>query len=256
MLLERNRFKTVGMSIFAQSMKEELAAKMARVHTMMGVGLQSSDFGVNATMRRRYREEKMVSGIRMMKQHGLNFVLQVIIGLPGDSYETVASSIEFAISHAPPTIDVFRLMVLPGTEYRRRAEEFELVYSPRPYHYVVSNCSMGPAEINRAERMGQAINVFYNRPATRQEMLRQLEENQESVIVWGEAMGTFIDSFGLLDRAELRKGDLIRGKDDSQLLKILSDFRRFRAELSVRAAQDEMQRSVRAEVQSRRARAG
>jgi radical SAM superfamily enzyme YgiQ (UPF0313 family) len=240
MILEGNRIKTVGMSVFAQTMRDGLAEKIGRVHTMMGVGLQSSDPGVNMTMTRRFREEKMMAGIKMLKKHNLNFVLQVIIGLPGDTYETVARSIEYAIAHEPPTIDVFRLMVLPGTEYRRRADEFKLVYSPRPYHYVVSNNSMGPTEINRAERMGQAINVFYNRPATRQEMLRQVAENQESVITWGEGIGTFIESFGLMDRAELRKGDLIRGKDDSYLLKILSDFRRFRAELTMRAAKEDL----------------
>jgi hypothetical protein len=176
----------------------------------------------------------------MLKKYGLDFVLQVIVGLPGDTYESIASSIEYALAHEPPTIDVFRLMVLPGTEYRRRTEEFKLVYSPRPYHYIVSNYSMDAAQINRAERMGQAINVFYNRPTTRKQMLQQAAENGESVVTWGEAMGTFIESFGLLDRTELRKGDLIRDKDPTSLLKILSDFRRFRAELSVRTAQEEL----------------
>jgi radical SAM superfamily enzyme YgiQ (UPF0313 family) len=237
MILERPQFKIVGMSVFAQTMREELAAKMSRVAaTMIGVGLQSSDPEVNMVMKRRFRDEKMIAGVQRLRQHGLNFVLQVIIGLPGDTYDSIASSIEYALALQPSSVDVFRLMVLPGTEYRRRAEEFKLVYSRRPYHYVVSTCSMSAPDINRAERMGQAVGVFYNRPETRQEMFRQMAETHESVVSWGDAMGTFVESFDLLDRTELRKGDLIRAKDVPYLLKIQSDFQRFRTELSIKAA--------------------
>jgi len=217
-------------------MREELAAKMSRVAMMIGVGLQSSDPDVNIVMKRRFRDEKMIAGVKRLRQHGLEFVLQVIIGLPGDTYESIAASIEYALALEPPTIDVFRLMVLPGTEYRRRADEFKIVYSRRPYHYVVSTCTMSPADINRAERMGQAVGVFYNRPETRQVMYQQMAQRGESVISWGDAMGTFIEHFRLLDRVELRKGDLIRAKDVAYLLKLQSDFERFRVELAVKAA--------------------
>jgi len=236
MILEAQQFKIVGMSVFAQTMREELAAKMSRVSTMIGVGLQTSDPEVNKVMKRRFRDEKMLAGVKLLKQHGLDFVLQVIIGLPGDTFASIASTIEYALAFEPPTIDVFRLMVLPGTEYRRRAQEFGLVYSRRPYHYVISTCTMSAQDINRAERMGQAVGVFYNRPETRQEMFRQMAENRESVVTWGDAMGTFIESFDLLDRTELRKGDLIRAKDVRYLLGIQSDFQRFRTELSIKMA--------------------
>ena len=231
MLLEDDVIQMIGMSVFAQSMRDDLAARMSQRTTLIGVGLQTTDYQVNQLMKRRFRDEKMIAGVQMMKKYRLNFVLQLIIGLPGDTLASIANSIKYTLSLEPPTIDVFRLMVLPGTEYRRRAEEFELVYSHRPNHYIVSNQSMTPEEINRAERMGQALNVFYNMPNTRHEMYRQVAENHESIIHFCDAIGTFIENFQLLDREELRRGDIIRSVDQAYLMRILWDFERFRGEL-------------------------
>jgi anaerobic magnesium-protoporphyrin IX monomethyl ester cyclase len=239
-VLESGTFSIVGMSIFAQTLRPSLIDRMKKTNTFIGVGLQSSDVAVNRIMRRRYRNEKMVSGLNLLKQNQINYALQVIIGLPGDTFETIAETLCYAISFEPPTLDAFRLMILPGTEYRRRAEELKIVYAPRPYHYVVSHYSMTASEINRAERMGQALSLFYNLQSTRVEMLAQVAENQESIVEWSEAMGAFLEGFSLIDRVELRKGDLIRTKDEPYLLKVIKDFRRFRAELSVKQTYEQM----------------
>lgn len=238
MILDIPQFQIIGMSIFAQTLREELAIKMSQRRTMIGVGLQSSDPGVNAVMRRRFRDHKMNEGLRLLKKYAKQFVIQIIVGLPGDSYQSIASTLECALSFEPPAIDAFRLMVLPGTEYRQRADEFQLVYEPNGYHYVISHYTMTLQQINRAERMAQALTVFYNLEETRQEMFRQAAESGESIVSYCDAIGTFIEDFSLLDRNELRKGDIIRTKEKSQLLKILQDFSRFRAELSVHLARE------------------
>ena len=235
-ILELEQFKTIGISIFAQTLREGLARRMSHCEIMIGVGLQSSNPQVNKVMRRRFRDERMTAGIKLLKAHDLPFTLQVIVGLPGDTYQTIATTLNYALSLEPSTMDAFRLMLLPGTEYRHRAAELDLVYEPRPYHYVISHGTMTTAEINRAERMAQALTTFYNLPETRQEMFRQAAETNESIIDFCDAIGTFIENFDLLDRQELRKGDIIRTKDKPYLLEILQDFKQFRAELAVEMA--------------------
>lgn len=244
-LIAAGNFKFVGMSIFAQTLRPTLVERMKHNHTFIGVGLQSSDVNVNRIMKRRYRDEKMIEGLSLLKANGISYALQVIVGLPGDTYESIAETLLYAVQFQPPTLDAFRLMILPGTEYRRRADELKVVYEPRPYHYVISHYSMGAAEINRAERMAQALSLFYNLQSTRLEMLMQVHENQESIIDWSEAMGTFLERFSLIERAELRKGDIIRTKDEANLLKIVKDFRRFRAELSVRQTYEQLMSEAR-----------
>jgi anaerobic magnesium-protoporphyrin IX monomethyl ester cyclase len=232
MILERPEFAIMGMSIFAQTLTQELAESISKRATLIGVGLQSSDPNVNSIMKRRYRDEKMMTGLRLLNQYNIKYSLQVIIGLPGDTYDTIAETLKYALSFNPPSIDAFRLMVLPGTEYKKRADELKMVYELRPYHYVISTYSMPPEEINRAERMGQTLNLFYNLPETRKEMFRQAEENGESVIDLCAAAGRFIEDFNLFNRDELRKGDLLRSHDETYLLKVMQDFRRFRHDLA------------------------
>jgi anaerobic magnesium-protoporphyrin IX monomethyl ester cyclase len=239
-LLAAGGFPMVGMSIFAQTLRPSLVERMKDTHTLIGVGLQSSDAGVNRIMHRHYRDQKMSAGLELLRERRVHYALQVIVGLPGDTYQTIAETLRYAVSFEPPTLDAFRLMVLPGTAYRRRAEELQVIYAPRPYHYVVSHCSMSAAEINRAEQTAQALSLFYNLPGTRAEMARQAAENGETVVQWSEAMGGFLEGFRLIDRTELRKGDLIRTKDEALLLQIAKDFRRFRAELSVKQAYREV----------------
>jgi anaerobic magnesium-protoporphyrin IX monomethyl ester cyclase len=237
LLLAHDRFTVFGMSIFAQTLREELACAMSNREVMLGVGLQSSDPAVNSLMKRRYRDEKMAEGLRLLNQYRLNYALQLIVGLPGDTYESIAASLNYALSFEPPVIDAFRLMVLPGTEYRRKAEEFGMVYERRPNHYVISHNTMTATQINRAERMAQALNVFYNRPATRLQMQRQAAEGNEDLIQFCDALGTFMNKFGILSREDLRKGNILRSYGDPDLLAILADFKRFRAELAVELAE-------------------
>lgn len=236
MILENKQLNLVGTHLFAQSMNDELASKMGRVQTLVGVGLQSTNPETNTKMGRRFDVEKMAAGIWLMKNYNLQFTLQMIVGLPGDTYDTIARTLNYALQFRPPVIDAFRLMVLPGTEYRLRAEEYKLIYEPRPNHHVISHYSMSCDEINRAERMAQALTIFYNRPQTREEMFIQAAENNESIIDFCDSIGKFIDNFNLLNRQELRKGNLIKMNEEAYLLEILEDFNRFRKELSEKSA--------------------
>ena len=234
LILANKQFKMLGTSIFAQHLHEDFVCQMSRIQTNIGVGLQSTDPGTNAKMRRQFSIEKMTAGVQLLKKYQLQFVLQIIIGLPGDTYESIGKTLNYALQLSPPIIDAFRLMVLPGTGYRRRAEEFGIVYESLPDHYIISHYNMNIVEINRAERMAQALTVLYNLPKTRKEMFKQASENNETTVDFCDAIGMFIDNFNLLDRKELRKGDIIRKKDEATFLKILHDFKRFRKELAVK----------------------
>ncbi len=231
LILEYDQINLVGNHLYAQSVKQDLVQKMSKVNTIVGVGLQTTDPDTNKLMKRQLHIDKMSGGIQLIKQHDINFVLQMIIGLPGDTYDSIASTLNYAMRFRPPKIDAFRLMILPGTEYRRRADEFDIIYEPHPDYHIISHHSMNASEINRAERMAQALTIFYNQPKTREAMYRMARENNESIVQFADAIGKFIQTFNLLDKKELRKGDIVRAQDEIYLLNVLSDFERFRKEL-------------------------
>lgn len=239
-ILENKQINLVGTSIFAESMNNDLANRMGQVQSLIGVGIQAIKPGVNTVMGRHCELDRLSAGIRIMHLNNLQFVLQMIVGLPGDTYASIAETLNYALQFQPWRIDAFRLMVLPGTEYRFRAEELKLVYETRPFHYVISHYSMSCAEINRAERMAQALTLFYNLPEAREEMFIMAAENHETIIDFANAIGVFIDNFHLLDRQEFRKGTLFRVNDKSFLLEILHDFKQFRKDLANKTYNNEM----------------
>lgn len=240
LIVSNGTFATIGASVYAQTLRESLVAKMARHITILGVGLQSSDVGVNANISRRFHSEKMKRGIELLNRYGLEYTLQIIIGLPGDTYESIVQTLNYTINLRPPGIDAFRLMILPGTEYARRSDELGIIHERYPFHYIISHATMGTEELNRAERMAQALAIFYNRPKTRRELFLQAADAGLTITDYSESIGTFIENFELIDRTELRKGNVVRAINEDQLLTILAEFKKFRKEFINQTRQSQM----------------
>ena len=68
----------------------------------------------------------------------------MILGLPGDTVDSVRRGLEYIERHRPFTdLQIFNLSVLPGTEFRRRAGDLGLEYQPRPPYYVLQTPTLG-----------------------------------------------------------------------------------------------------------------
>ena len=144
--------------IWAEFMDDELAASMRAANfTFVEVGLQTTDVTALATVERRLKLEKFVNGVECLKRHSLEFELQLIYGLPGETPESFRASLEFAISLDPPKLAVFPLMVLPGTELWRKAEALGIDFEPTPPYYVRSHATMTRADIDRGWELVEAL---------------------------------------------------------------------------------------------------
>ncbi len=134
--------------VWAEFIDEELASLMRDANfTFLEVGLQTTDTTALATVERRLKMEKFLAGIGYLKQYKLDFELQLIYGLPGDTAASFRKSLAFAVSLDPPDLAVYPLMVLPGTELWRKAEMIGLRFDPEPPYYVLSHASMTADEI-------------------------------------------------------------------------------------------------------------
>ena len=144
--------------IWAEFMDEELARLMRAAHfTFVEVGLQTTDVTALATVERRLKLEKFLGGIEHLKAHEIEFELQLIYGLPGETTESFRRSLEFAVSLDPPKLAVFPLMVLPGTELWRKADVLGLEYEPTPPYYVKSHSTMSRDDIARGWDIVEAL---------------------------------------------------------------------------------------------------
>ena len=65
--------------------------------------------------------------------------LEVIYGLPGDNHEGFLKTVDFALGLKPNKFYMFPLLVLPGTPFWDKRDEFEFKITQKPEYMVISN---------------------------------------------------------------------------------------------------------------------
>ncbi|MBN9119747.1 MAG: B12-binding domain-containing radical SAM protein [Planctomycetes bacterium] len=101
------------------------------------VGLQSVDRDAMELMSRRNNLKAFEKGVRALMDVGIKVTVDLIVGLPGDTAESVRSGIRYlADGGLYSRAQVFNLAVLPGTAFRHEAAELGLTHQPRPPYYV------------------------------------------------------------------------------------------------------------------------
>lgn len=130
------------------------AANFAEVE----LGLQSLGRPAQEIMRRRINLPAFERGVRALMEAGIRVRADLIVGLPGDTAETVRQGIKYlsqsGLYHEP---QVFRLLVLPGTEFRRRSGELGLEHQPHPPYHVLRTPTLSGQEILDLMREAEAV---------------------------------------------------------------------------------------------------
>ncbi len=144
--------------VWAEFIDEEMARLMhAANFDFLEVGLQTTDVNVLATVERRLKLARFLEGIGHLKRFRIPFELQLIYGLPGETRTTFRTSLNFAASLQAPDLAVFPLMVLPGTELRRKAKALKIEFDPEPPYYIQSHYSMTGEDIAYGLKVAEAV---------------------------------------------------------------------------------------------------
>lgn len=134
--------------VWAEFIDDELARLMRDANVnFLEVGLQTTDESVLMTVERRLKVQKFLDGVGYLRKYGLDYEVQLIFGLPGETMASFMRSLSFAVTLAPPDLAVFMLMVLPGTELWRQAGTQGLAFDAEPPYYVRHHASMTPDDI-------------------------------------------------------------------------------------------------------------
>ena len=147
----------------------DLLAEMAQSGCrLISYGIESGDPGILASTRKNITLEQSEAAIRASKEAGIPFFAYFIVGLPGESWETVNRTIDFAI-RTDPDYALFHIATpFPGTELHRQAEAQGLILNQDWTTYdeerggAMRTESLSSEEIARARKM--AMRRFYLRP--------------------------------------------------------------------------------------------
>lgn len=121
----------------AEVVDDALARQFAQAGiTSVEVGLQAVDPGALRLMNRRLGQDPFVEGCRRLRDNGIGVEIGIIIGLPGDTVETIRRTIAFVTQDLLGEISAYRLQVLPGTPYSVQASGLGLVHDNDPPYFV------------------------------------------------------------------------------------------------------------------------
>ncbi len=131
------------MRYFGELRGEGITPQTARLlreanFTEVEVGLQSVAPDAMTLMDRKNNLRAFERGVRAMLDEGIRVRVDLIVGLPGDTVESVRRGLHYLHDGGLTSdLQVFNLAVLPGTAFRQEAAQLGLVYQPRPPYYVL-----------------------------------------------------------------------------------------------------------------------
>ncbi|MEY4508161.1 MAG: hypothetical protein RLZZ450_283 [Pseudomonadota bacterium] len=131
-----------SVSCFAEVRAEGLTREHARGlsragFTKLEMGLQSVNRETLKRVKRGGSPEKVAAAAKMLRDEGIDLLVDLIIGLPGDSPDDVSRGIDFLLEHdLHEHAQVFVLSLLPGTAMRATAEADGVEYERAPPYRV------------------------------------------------------------------------------------------------------------------------
>lgn len=104
-------------------------------------------------------KEKVVEllAIKNIKQH-----LDIIVGLPGEDYDSIKKSFNDVHSIRPEEIQIGFLKLLKGSEMREKSDVYGMKYSPYPPYEILKNDELSYFQIQKLKRVEGVVDKYYN----------------------------------------------------------------------------------------------
>ena len=141
----------------------EMAKLFSQITCSLQIGLQSADPHIQRQVGRTFDPADFVGKITLLNDSGVVFGFDLIYGLPGDTIEGFAASLDFALQLYPNHLDIFPLAVLPGTRLMDRAESLGLHFLKAPPYTVLSSADFSASDMLKAKGLAAACDIIYSR---------------------------------------------------------------------------------------------
>jgi hypothetical protein len=160
-----------ALTFFAEVRAEGLTPQHARKLKQAGfdrleIGLQSVNRGTLKRVRRGGSPEKVAEAARMLHGEGIELLVDLIVGLPGDTPDDVLRGIDFLEANKlAEEAQVFPLSLLPGTAMRATAAEDGVLFDPAPPYRVRRTATFSEDDLLRTllaaeERLGRRLDEW------------------------------------------------------------------------------------------------
>jgi len=122
-------------------------------------------------MQRGLGTSHFIKGCKLLYERGIQAEIGMIVGLPGDKKDSIRRTADFVFDGSLGQLNVYRLQVLPGSEYHKMATQFGLKYDPIPPYYVLDTPTLSEEQITSLvedlEEQASDANDAYNKAIKR-----------------------------------------------------------------------------------------
>lgn len=143
-LADANQGRAGGFAeVRAEGLKPSHAVGLRKAgFTRLEIGLQSVNPETLKRIKRFGSPSKVANAAAMLRGEGIGLLVDLIMGLPGDSPDDVRRGVDFLLEHdLAGDAQIFPLALLPGTAMRATAAADGVVYDPAPPYRVLSTPS-------------------------------------------------------------------------------------------------------------------
>ena len=147
-----------------QYLTERTTKAIARLNVgVVGFGLQSLDQEVLRLANRRFDRELYVNNLGRVSRAGLQFIIELIFGLPGDNLAKFRRSVEFVLSDLKAhSLMCFRFALLPGSPFWEERDKYDLVVSDQPPHRLIASNTFTKEDLDRADLIACWLDIFFS----------------------------------------------------------------------------------------------
>jgi hypothetical protein len=135
-----------------EGIDSSIAEKMNRAgFTEIEVGLQSIKKSTLRRIHRNFHPERFRKGVRSLQNCGIEVMVDIIAGLPGDTLFDICRSLDWVLENEVyDSLMLYPLSLMPSTELRQRATELGLGAMPHPPYLLTRGPKLTAVEMRKA----------------------------------------------------------------------------------------------------------
>lgn len=128
-------------------------------------GIQSVNPEVNRRIHRSTNLEKMKKAMDLIDRDKVHIHVDLIVGLPGENMESFLNGFDRVVPLYAKKIQIGFLKLLRGTELRRRAEEFHIIYDDEPPYEVIRTDVLSGEDVLLLKDFAAVVENYYDEDA-------------------------------------------------------------------------------------------
>lgn len=135
--------------------------KVPKGYFQFEIGVQSINEKTMSSIKRYNHLERLKNNVLAINKN-IHLHLDLIVGLPYDSYEEFKKSFDYVYFLSPEMIQLGFLKILKGTKLSSEVERYNYKYMSFPPYEVISNEFISFDDVIRLKNIEKLLNLYYN----------------------------------------------------------------------------------------------